>query len=348
MKTNNLWLFAIAFLIIVVLVVIGNIMIIGDHLAKIPYCSWLSYVFYGLIGLLFVWAFVIPALRLHFSPELPSLSINEDMDKGELKNFAGTLLSNCAYIPEKKKRSSHVREVQQRLAVAGSDNAKLREVIEDEISVRIKGNDEIGVIGINKRIDLWAQRVLVTTALSQNSKLDSVIVLWSNYKMVSDIVRAAGFRPNAKQLTKLYFNVFTTAILSYVVSEGLSNMDDIHPFDFVSDSGDEIVDVDISDSDSGSGFSLMGILRKIKIPGIAIESLVDGATNALLTYRIGYITRAYIIEGHDKFVGRANKRRIRRQAVKESFKSMPRAIKAGSAQITSTATSMLSQLYKNL
>lgn len=348
MKRNNMWMMAIALLLIVTMAVLGNIMVVGDHLANIPHFGWLSWIFYGLVAVLFIWAFVMPAVKLLISPEMPALSIDEETDIKKLKEFGKTLLSNCSYIPNKRERAKHIAEIQRRISMSGKNKEKLREVIETELSIRINGDEGSGVLGINKRIDLWAQRVLVTTAISQNSKLDSIIVLWSNFKMISDIANASGFRPNAKQIVKLYFNVLTTSLLSYAMSEGLSGMDDIHPFDFGTDSADDIVAVEEAGGDSGEGFTLIGILRKIRLPGIAVESLIDGASNALLTYRIGYITRAYIIEGHRTFIGKDNKRRIRREAIKESFKSMPRAIKNGSSQMSSTASSLLSTLYKNL
>lgn len=351
MKRNNLWLLAIAFLIIAVMVVLGNVMVIGDHLAKIPHFEWLSYVFYGLIAILFVWVFVVPAARIHFAPEIPSLSVDNQEDMEELRKFAHTLANNCSYIPNKKIRESHAENLRRRINLTGGDRSKIREVIEKEIKTRIEGNPEIEVAGINKLIDFWAERVLITTALSQNSNIDSVLVLWTNYKMVSDLVNASGFRPNARQLVKIYFNVVGTALFSYALSEGLSDIDGVQPFDFGEGDSTELasdIGVESSDpSEDGSSF-LMGILRKFKIPGFIVSSMLDGATNALLTYRIGYITRAYITEGHEKFEGKANRRRIRRKAIKESFKRLPHAIKVSSSQVTAATTGIVTKLANNM
>lgn len=281
MNKTNLWLIGIAFLVIVVMVILGNVIVVGDHIATIPYCGlYLSYLFYALLVGLFFWAFILPFIRIHLASEMPVLSMDKDEDSAQLKKFADTLAANCGYIPDKKKRARHVEELRRCISLTGSDREKLREVVGNEITTRIDGNEDLGVVGINRRIDLWAERVLVATAISQNSKLDSVIVLWNNYKMVSDIVYASGFRPNSRQLVRIYFNVIATALFSYVVSDGLSDMDSVQPFNF-GDGGDiDITDVatDVSDTTREGNSFILGLLRKISIPGIAVSSLLDGAT----------------------------------------------------------------------
>lgn len=342
MDKKNLWLVAIAFLVALVLIFIGNIIVIGDHLATIPYFGWTSYVFYGLIVVLFVYAFILPAIKLHFAPEIPSLKLDKDENIDSLKKFAVALANNCSYIPSAKKRQTHSSELRKRISLTGNDRAKLCQVIEQEIETRIQGNEALDVPGINKRIDLRAEQVMIATAISQSSKVDSLIMLANNYKMVSDIVSASGFRPNNRQLIRLYYNVIAAALFSYALSDGLSDMDDVHPFDF--GQCDDVDPSDLGGSDGEDGSFLVALLRKIRIPGIAVGSLLDGATNALLTYRIGFITRAYIIEGHKGFVGSKNKTRIRRKAVKEAFKKLPSAIKNCSLQMGGMMANAASKL----
>lgn len=342
MKNHKLWLIAVAFIVAIVMIFIGNVIIIGDHLATIPYLGWTSYIFYGLVILLFFCAFILPAIQLHIAQEIPNLKMDQDEDTDTLKKFALTLAKNCSYIPSHQKRLSHSEGLRKRVNLTGLDRAKLCDVIEKEIETRLNGDLALGVIGINKRIDLWAERVLITTAISQSNKIDSFIVLANNYKMISDIVKASGFRPNAKQMIRLYYNVIVAAIFSYALSDGLNDMDDIHPFDIANDSN--VDNIDISDSNSGDESILMGILRKISIPGIAIGSLIDGTSNALLTYRIGFITRSYITEGHRCFNGAKNKHSIRSQAVKDSFKRIPVAIKNCTGQMNDIVANFTSKI----
>lgn len=325
------------------MVFVGNVIIIGDHLATIPYFGWLSYIFYGLIILLFFWGFILPAIRLHNAPEIPNLNICQDWDIESLKKFALTLAKNCSYIPSRSKRLSHSEGLRKRINLSGVDRIKLCEVIEKEIETRIQGDKTLGVRGINQCIDLWAERVLITTAISQNNKIDSFIVLINNYKMISDIVYASGFRPTVNQLVRLYYNVVITSLFSYALSDGFSDMDDIHPFD-IGNNRDIDNNIGVSDSDNENCSFLMGFLKKISIPGIAVSSLLDGSTNALLTYRIGFITRSYITEGHQSFIGVKNKQRIRRQAVKDSFKRLPVAIKNCSWQMSNIVTNVTSKV----
>lgn len=342
MKNHKLWLIAIAFIVAIVMIFIGNVIIIGDHLATIPYFGWTSYIFYGLVILLFFWAFILPAIQLHIAQEIPNLKTDHNKDFDTLKKFALTLAKNCSYIPSHKKRLSHSEELRKRVNLTGLDRTKLCDVIEKEIETRLNGDETLGVIGINKRIDLWAERVMIATAISQSNKIDSFIVLANNYRMISDIVKASGFRPNAKQMIRLYYNVIVAAIFSYALSDGLSDMDDIHPFDIANDSN--VDNMDMSDLNCEDGSFLMGILRKISIPGFAVGSLLDGSANALFTYRIGFITRSYITEGHRGFTGAKNKQSIRRKAVKDSFKRIPVAIKNCTGQMNDIIANFTSKI----
>ena len=112
-------------------------------------------------------------------------------------------------------------------------------------------------------------------------------------------------------------------------------MDGIAPFDIGGGSGADISDVNPEDIAGASPEldgedSLTGFLSRFKIPGVVAESALQGAVNALLTLRIGYVTKSYLQEGPDALSGVRNKRAVKRQAIKSSFKALP-GIVAGSA-----------------
>ena len=109
---------------------------------------------------------------------------------------------------------------------------------------------------------------------------------------------------------------------------------------------DDAEDLDVdADSDGGILQNLIGNLQKIKIPGFIVGSLADGSLNALLTLRIGYVTKAYLTEGPRALSGSKNKRRVKRQAIKSSFKAMPAVISAGSRALGKTVSGMVSQAF---
>ena len=215
----------------------------------------------------------------------------------------------------------------------------------------MEGNREMGVLGVDNRIREWGKTVFMVTALSQNSKFDTVAVLVMNYRLIADVVLASGFRPTKPQMFKLYVKVLTTALVTYCTSQVFTDMDGIAPFDFGDGAAPDIsvddaddLDVD-ADSDGGILQNLIGNLQKIKIPGFIVGSLADGSLNALLTLRIGYVTKAYLTEGPRALSGSKNKRRVKRQAIKSSFKAMPAVISAGSRALGKTVSGMVSQAF---
>ena len=78
--------------------------------------------------------------------------------------------------------------------------------------------------GINRRIIEWAKSVFMITAISQNGKLDTVSVLYMNYKMIEDVIVASGFRPTRQQLFRQYVNILVTSLMTFVVSEVFKDM----------------------------------------------------------------------------------------------------------------------------
>lgn len=83
---------------------------------------------------------------------------------------------------------------------------ELVQIISEELKLRIEGGElketsgpriedmySVRIIGINRRIIEWAKSVFMITAISQNGKLDTVSVLYMNYKMIEDVIMASGF-----------------------------------------------------------------------------------------------------------------------------------------------------------
>ena len=105
---------------------------------------------------------------------------------------------------------------------------------------------------------------------------------------------------------RIYANILTTTLVSYCTSEVLSDL--------------------------AGEVTLTGALSNLKIPGIVTESAVQGAVNSLLTLRIGYVTKTFLMEGPDALAGR-KRREVSIKAFKDAFKAIP-GVLAG------TATSM--------
>lgn len=138
-----------------------------------------------------------------------------------------------------------------------------------------------------------AKTVMISTAICQSARFDMLTVFAVNLKMVKELVLKCGFRPSMKNLSKLTVNVFSTAL----IAEGLEtlSLDDVMPK------------------------TAMNAIGEVPMLGKVLESVTQGAANALLTIRIGCVARRYLFT--DGAV--ITKEDIRRQAYKETLKLIP-------------------------
>ena len=146
---------------------------------------------------------------------------------------------------------------------------------------------------LNRIISNEAKTVLISTAICQSARFDMVTVFAVNLKMIKNLVEKCGFRPSMKNLSKLTVNVFSTAL----IAEGLENIniEDIVPK------------------------SSLEFLNNMPYIGTIIESVVQGAANAIMTLRIGCVCRRYLFSDGNIIT----KEEIRKQAYKEAMKLIP-------------------------
>lgn len=345
---RNLIIIIVSFLIIIVLMVTSDIITIGEKLTQLIHWRYAEYCFYGLFVFLICYFILWPIFRVHHSQVFPALSIDGELEFEELQAFANILSKNCNYIPNKHKMAQHKAEFSVAVTHCAGDMDALKSVVKEELDLRFNGKAELEVVGINKRIKEWAKTVFMVSAISQNSKFDTLSVMCLNYKMIEDIILASGFRPNNKQMFKMYMSILTTSLITYCMSEALRTTKSVKPFDFgdfnenvdahdidhsdidldsvdVSDTG--IPDIDLTEQVSESeGLSVYSVLRRIRIPGVIVGSAIDGTLNALMTLRIGYVTRAYLQQGSNALSGFENKRTVKKQAMKDAVIAVPAVI----------------------
>lgn len=335
---RNLITLSVAVILLFTIFLLGNIITIGDKLGEAsPLLEWIFYaLILGLIANYLLW----PIIKLWKSPSFPALNIDGVCTLSQLKSFAKQLINNCDYITDDDLRNQH--QASQRAVLNGieSDADRLKSFITDEINLRIEGSKELNVLGINSRIKEWAKNVFVITAVSQNGKMDSLAVIGINLRLISDIVKASGFRPTKPQIIKLYIKVLTTSLITYITSTVLTDaMDDA--VDDISNISDNSVDVDGFDL----GTSLVTTLRKLPLAGVLLESAIEGTVNALMTLRIGYVTKAYIMQGPNALSGIQAKRKVKRQAIKDSFKAFPSVIANTGAMVGNNVVKVLTFFF---
>lgn len=347
---RNIILTLVIILGIIILMFIGDVITIGEKLSRASRIWWLEYAFYGVILVAFIWLVIRPILKLHNTPELPSLAHDGVNNVTELKKFGARLAENCNYISDEKMRIDHQLQLRNDVQ-QWHDEANLRVVIDKEVQLRLHGDASLGVRGIDPLVRQWAQTVFMVTAVSPSSKVDTLSCLVLDYTMVKELILATGYRPTYSQLMRLYWRILVTAVLSWCVSEALHGVGDIHPFsifaggvdgadvnvgevadgtDVTVDGSDVVVDASDIDPEAESGFSLGAILRNFRIPGIIAGPAIDGAVNALMTLRIGYVARTYLVEGAAAMHDSTARRNVKRQAVVDSMKSLPQVVINGS------------------
>ncbi|MGB3618117.1 MAG: DUF697 domain-containing protein [Catalinimonas sp.] len=121
-----------------------------------------------------------------------------------------------------------------------------------------------------------AKGVFLTTAVSQNGKLDALTVLVSQSKMVWDVAHVYYQRPAPRDILQLYGNVAAATFFAA-----------------------QIEDMDVSEHiEPVVGTLLQGtVVKSVPLVGtatnIVMDSLLEGTVNAYLTLRVGVVTRRY-------------------------------------------------------
>lgn len=124
-------------------------------------------------------------------------------------------------------------------------------------------------------IQQTAGGLFVSTALIQNGRLDSLLMLGAQLRLVWQLAALYRLRPTPGQITYLYGNVAGTLLLS-------SQLEDV---DFA-ELATPIV-TSVAPSLVGAAPGLQGIGQ------LLVNSLANGAANAFLTLRVGMVAKAY-------------------------------------------------------
>jgi hypothetical protein len=157
----------------------------------------------------------------------------------------------------------------QNALLAGADlNTRDRAGIEAGLAILRKKADE--------RIAATASTVFVSTAISQSGRLDALMVLVAQTRMVWQVAHVFNQRPSLREMLRLYANVAATTLL---VSE--------------------VEDLDISEQVEPVITAALGASLAGAVPGVSLvaslitNSILEGTANAYLTLRVGVVARHY-------------------------------------------------------
>ena len=280
-KNKRKWfwyLIASGVIILFLLSLFSSILNIGERLGGVH--KYLEYGFYGLCALL-IWFLIINPVRIIvFSP---SLSITTTLEKDSLK---ARRIYRCVAKNILKNNPETLTEEEKQALTKHKNYAELKQGLNLVMKGSVKRR-------IRKIIVKNAKIVLLSTAISQNSKLDMYSTVAVNLKMIKEIVEACGFRPNMKNLSKLTLKVASTAL----IAEGLDSLklEDILPTNTI------------------SAIANVPLLKPV------LSSFSQGVINSLMTIRIGLVCRGYLFSDAKN----VSKMMIRAEAFKEALVILP-------------------------
>ena len=203
-KRQYFWFtLAIGFILLFLLMLLSSVLDVGDRLRIIhPYVS------YGFYGLVFILVFILLIRPLYVILIKQTFNIQTSLDEG----------SNLRLLKQSARRILNYE------FVSDEDKSKIKETLHDgKALIPVLSNIYQGPIKkeMAKRMRHHAKTVMVSTAISQNGRLDFITIMHVNLRMIKELVELSGFRPSYQQLAKLSVNVITTAL----VAEGLENLD---------------------------------------------------------------------------------------------------------------------------
>lgn len=345
---RNLFIIIGIFVSTVLIIVLSDVITLGEKIAKVTKCWQTEYIFYCILSFLFLYFIIWPIVRVYKSPQMPALSIDNIGGSEELYAFGKRLAANTCYIRDPQVRRYHAGELMSNLSQYAGEQTKLKALVQNELKIRVDGDKDLDVMGINGRIKEWAKTIFLITAVSQNNKFDTLAVLVLNFKMIEDVILASGFRPSSSQMFKLYANILATSLITYCASSVFDNMDDVEPLDFLDNANiDELGEDAVNElHDGGFMENLFRSISKLRIPGFLVGSALDGATNALMTLRLGYVARHYLTHGIQ--TSNSQRRKVKREAMLAALKTLPIIVKDSSSVIGGKVTQIVLKAYNAL
>lgn len=193
---------------------------------------------------------------------------------------------------------------------------------ESDIEQLLGANNVEGALDVlnRKAVSLirdTAGGVFVSTAMIQNGRLDGLVMLASQMRLVWKVASLYNLRPSPRQLWYLYSNVGGTMLLS-------TNLEDVNFAELASP---------IVNSVAPSLVSAVPGLQGIG--NLLVNSLANGSANAFLTLRVGLIAKAYcapLVEPDPREVRRSATTAalaLLRDIVKENGSSVAKGVWSG-------------------
>lgn len=300
--SKKFWIFlGIAAVFFLVMIIISAVLDLGEKLRNIhPY---VEYGFYGVSAILFIILFIRPLFMIIFAPsfsldELFSEEENAKKNYSMYKKVAKNLMEEDIISDEEK----------QKIADSLDDVLELKKTLSNVFDETIKKE-------LNKMIISHAETVFLSTAISQNGKLDAIAVITINLKLIKNLVLKCGFRPSYYSLGKLSVNVLSTAIIA-----------------------ESLEDMNFSELFPSTG---VNALAEIPLLKTITGSFAQGVGNALLSLRVGIIARNYLFMN----IKGLKKNEIRKLAFGEAVILLPRVLVESMKKLPSRFKGLFGKIF---
>ena len=277
---------------------IGSVLMIGSQLRAIH--PWAEWTFYAGLGLVCAWTIVVPLVGVLTAPVVGLDHAALDgarVDPKTLIRIARRLVRSRT-LPEPLHRKL-------------AETLELGGAVQDLVRESLQHQREAATVLIREHAVL----VFVTTAVSQNGRLDGFAVLATNLRLVRSLVAHYGYRPTLPQLVRTYSQIAVAAVLS-----------------------DQIDDLDLEGLLGQLGLRTLSV-----IPGttLIINSTIDGMVNALLTLRVGFVAERCLLTAGRDF----DRHEVRRAANRDARKQLRRVVMQAIPLVPSGIAQMAKRLF---
>ena len=300
--SKKFWIFlGIAAIFFIIMIIVSSVLDLGEKLRGVhPY---VEYAFYGVSLILFAILFIRPLFMIIFAPsfsldELFSEEENAKKNYSMYKKVAKNLMEEDILSDEEK----------QKINDSMGDVLELKKTLSTVFDETIKKE-------LNKMIISHAETVFISTAISQNGKLDAIAVITINLKLIKNLVLKCGFRPSYYSLGKLSVNVLSTAIIA-----------------------ESLEDMNFSELFPSTGINALAEIPLLKT---VTGSFAQGVGNALLSLRVGIIARNYLFMN----IKGLKKNEVRKLAFGEAVVLLPRVLVESMKKIPSRFKGLFGKIF---
>jgi len=261
---------------------------------------YFAYGFYFFTAVGAFFFLLLPTLRIWRAPTLHPSDYRVAQGSGDK-----IAVEQNRKVAQRLLRSGNLSDEQRaRLSVALRQGQNLAPILTAIIAERTKLLEET--------TRKYATITFVATALSQNGRLDGLFVVINSIRMVNEMVDAFGYRPTMVQLLRLYSSIFLAAVMA-----------------------GSIEDLDIESFIAGISVNVLS-----KPISAILAAFAQGAGNAFITLRIGYLTAAYLTMPAQEF----HTRETRRKAWRRAATALPGVLVGAMKLIPGTFSSIFSRL----